>query len=109
MSRLVEHLYSKGVSRDSIEKLLSGGIVYDETDAFTILVEAKRLGAKVLFEDEVGGLDSEPYYAVILEYGGYILLYLACIHRHSIRLYSSRDYWRALGIAREFLNRASRS
>ncbi len=87
---LKRRLTRKGLENRVIEEFLSGGKVFD-VDAFIIADELRKLGAEVVYENEVGGLLETPTYAVVLRLGGLVALYKASSIEHSIRTYGSTN------------------
>ncbi len=108
LSRFLDSLYKRGLSKKTIDDLLSGKPLTSELEAFIVVDEARRHGANVLFEDEVGGLGSEPVYATILELDHVLVVYLASSMVHEVRLMDRSSYWRALRVAREFIESMGR-
>ncbi|MEM2235019.1 MAG: hypothetical protein QW521_05825 [Desulfurococcaceae archaeon] len=87
---LKRRLIKKGLESRVIEEFLSGGRVLD-VDAFIIAEELRKLGAEVIYENEVGDLLETPIYAIVLRLGGIVALYKASSTEHSIRTYGSTN------------------
>lgn len=87
---LKRRLIKKGLENRVIEEFLSGGKVFD-VDAFIIAEELRKLGAEVIYENEVGDLLEIPTYVMVLRLGDIVALYRASSTEHSIRTYGSTN------------------
>ncbi len=81
---LKRKLIRKGLGKRVVEEFLSGEKVFN-VDALVIAEELRKLGAEVVYENEVGGIIETPTYAMVLRLGDIVALYRASSTEHSIR------------------------
>ncbi|MCS7127832.1 MAG: hypothetical protein N3E36_00960 [Sulfolobales archaeon] len=87
---LKRRLIKKGLEKRVIKEFLSGKKVFN-VDAFIIAEELRKLGAEIVYENEVGDLLEIPTYAMVLRLGDIVALYKASNTEHSIKTYGSTN------------------
>lgn len=103
-------LEEKGVSKKIIEDLVNGRVIRDNVQAVKIIDAIRRMSnAVVVYEDEEGGLGTEPVYATVILYKDKILSYFSSPTTCFLRIKDVRSIGREISFLKTLVKEYSRS
>ncbi|MCD6488787.1 MAG: hypothetical protein J7K21_06140 [Desulfurococcales archaeon] len=107
LNKLLRRLEKKGIKRRYIEALLSGEFVKDEYVSWIVIEEARKLDPEIVLEDEIGGIDVEPVYVLLLKIEDILIGYCAAPNKHQVKIYDKVRKQQAINELTSFLEEYS--
>ncbi|WFO75376.1 hypothetical protein J4526_00245 [Desulfurococcaceae archaeon MEX13E-LK6-19] len=110
LAQMIRLLRRSGVSNSVLKKLLDEKTINDSMQAVRIIdIIRKQPETTIIYEDEEGGFNTEPAYAVVLLYKDIVLSYFSSPTHGFLRIKNINDIDREVSYLKALLKEYSAS